>query len=144
MDLLMSPACKLWDLIVMGGLEQTSSAKANFFFIIEVKAHWKSILTHCLKNWMQKDKDKWPFDYLLWKIRAHSLMKQSILHPGVWCTSMAIGIKWCPSWSPLYLWILTMTLSSIVTLASWLMTFEAIVSRVRLVTTTLATNTWSS
>jgi hypothetical protein len=44
----------------MGGLEQASPTNAIFLSIIEAKAHWKVILTRYLKNWMQKDKDKWP------------------------------------------------------------------------------------
>jgi len=127
-------AHKSWDLIIMGGLKQTSFANIIFLFIIEAKTRWKAILTHCLKNWMQKDKDKWPFNYLSWKRQTHSLMKRSISSPGALCTSMAIGIKWCPSWGPLYLTI---------TFASWLMTFEAIISYVKSITTTLATKTWS-
>jgi hypothetical protein len=46
----MSLACKLWYLIVVGGLEQASPTNAIFFFIIKVKAHWKEILTQCLKK----------------------------------------------------------------------------------------------
>jgi hypothetical protein len=57
MAALMSTACKSWDLIVMGGPEHASSANTIFLFIAKAKAHWKAILTHCLKNWMQKDKD---------------------------------------------------------------------------------------
>ncbi len=50
----MSLACKLWDLIVMGGLEQTSFANTIFLSITEVETHWRVILTHYLKSWMQK------------------------------------------------------------------------------------------
>jgi hypothetical protein len=71
----MSLACKLWDLIVMGGLEQTSLANEIFLFIADIKAHWKVILTFCLKNWMQKNKDKWPPNHLSWKRWAHSLIE---------------------------------------------------------------------
>jgi hypothetical protein len=93
----MLPTCKLWNLIVMGGLEQTSPTNAIFFSIINVKMCWRIISTQCLKNWMQKDKDKWPLDCLSWKRWPHSLMKRFILCLGVLCTSMTIGIKWCPS-----------------------------------------------
>jgi hypothetical protein len=34
----------------MGGLEQTSPANAIFLSIAKAKAHWKAILTCCLKN----------------------------------------------------------------------------------------------
>jgi hypothetical protein len=81
----MSPACKSWDLIVMGCLEQTSHANAIFISITKVKACWRIIITCCLKNWMQKDKDKWPPNHLLWKRWAHSLMKQSISCLGAPC-----------------------------------------------------------
>jgi hypothetical protein len=116
----------------------------------EVKARWKSILTHwkailtcSLKNWMQKDKDKWPFDQLSWKRWAPLLMKRSISHPGVLCTSMAIGIKWCPSLSPLYLQILTMVLSSTTTLVGRLMAFKVTFTYIKSITTTLTMKTWS-
>jgi hypothetical protein len=46
---------------------------------------------------------------------------------------MAIGIKWCP----LYLWVLTMALSFAIACVDQLMTLEAIVSRVKSMTTTL-------
>jgi len=118
----MSPTCKLWDLIVMGDLEQTSHVNTIFLSIAKVKAHWRVILTRCLKNWMKKDKDKWPFDHLSWKRWTHSLIKQSISRLGALCTSMAIRIKWCPSWNLLYLWILAVALSSIIALAGQLMT----------------------
>jgi hypothetical protein len=36
----------------------------------------------------------------------------SISRLGASCTSMAIRIKWCPSWNPLYLWILTMPVAT--------------------------------
>ncbi len=140
----MSLTCKLWDLIIMGGLEQGLPTNAIFLSIIEVKACWRVILTRYLKNLMQKYKEKWPSNRLSWKIWAHSLMKQSISCPGAPCTSMAIRIKWCPSWNPLYLWILIMALSSTTTLAGQLMTFKATISYVRSITTTLATKTWSS
>jgi cytochrome c biogenesis protein CcdA len=137
----MLPACKSWNLIVMGGLEQASLADIIFLSIVEAKARWKAILIHYLKNWMQKDKDKWPPDRLSWKKQAHSLMKQSISHLGAPCTSMAIGIKWCPSWNPLYLWILTMALNSAIALASQLMTLKVIISHIKSITTTSATKT---
>ncbi len=100
--------CKLWDLIIVGGLEQASFANAIFLSIAKAKAHWRTILTCCLKNWMQKDKDKWPLDCLWWKRRTHFLMKQSISQLGAPCTSMAIEIKRCPFWNLLYLGILAM------------------------------------
>jgi len=112
--------CKLWDLILMGGLEQASLANTIFLFIAKAKACWRAILTCYLKYWMQKGKDKWLPNRLSWKRRAHSSMKWSISCPGEPCTSMAIGIKWCPSWNPLYLWILTMMLISTTTHASQL------------------------
>jgi hypothetical protein len=68
----MSHACKLWGLIVIGGLEQTSLANAIFFSITKVKAQWRVIITHCLKNWVQKDKDKWSLDHLSWKKYKHA------------------------------------------------------------------------
>jgi hypothetical protein len=71
----MSLACKSWDLIVMEGLKQASPTNAIFLFIVQAKAGWKTILTRYLKNWMQKNKDKWSPDGLLWKRWAHSLMK---------------------------------------------------------------------
>jgi hypothetical protein len=37
--LLVLPACKSQDLIVIGGLEQTSPANAIFLSIVEVKTH---------------------------------------------------------------------------------------------------------
>jgi len=140
----MSLACKLWDLIKMGGLKQTSPANAIFLSIIKVKACWRTILTHYLKNWMQKDKDKWPLDCLSWKKWTQSLMKWSISRTHVPCTSMAIGIKWCPSWSLLYLWILLMVLSSTTTPISQLMTFETTMSCIRSITNTSTMKTWSS
>jgi hypothetical protein len=139
----MSPACNLWNLIVMGGLEQTSLANTIFLSIAEAKACWRAILTRCLKNWMQKDKNKWFSDYLPWKRWAHSLMKWSISCLGVSCTSMAIRIKWCPSWNSLYLQILAMALSYIATPTSRLMTLKAIVFRIRSITTPSTTKTWS-
>jgi hypothetical protein len=72
------------------------------------------------------------------------LMKQSISRQGALCTSMAIGIKWCPSWSPLYLWILVMVLSFITTFAGQLMTFEATFFRIESISTTSTMETWSS
>ncbi len=128
-------------LIVMGGLEQASHANIIFLSIAKVKAHWRAILTCWLKNWMQKDKDKWPPNHLLWKRRAHLLMKRSISCLSALCTSMAIGIKWCPSWNPLYLQILTMALSSATTPVGQLMTLEATVSRIGSITTTSAMKT---
>jgi hypothetical protein len=55
----MSLACKLWNLIIMGGLEQGSPTNAIFLSIIEVKACWRAILTSYFKNLMQKYKEKW-------------------------------------------------------------------------------------
>ncbi len=43
-----------------------------FLSIAEAKARWKAILIRCLKNWMQKYKDKWPLDHLSWKKWAFS------------------------------------------------------------------------
>jgi hypothetical protein len=93
---------------------------------------------------MQKDKDKWSPNHLLWKKWTHSLIKQSISHSGVSCTSMAIEIKWCPSWSPLYLQILTMTLCFITTPVGQLMTFIPTISYVKSITITSTTKTCSS
>ncbi len=112
---------ELWDLKIIGGLKQTSYAKAIFFSIAKAKTCWKVILICSMKNRMQKDKNKWPPDRLSWKRRTHSLMKQSISHPGAPCTSIAIRI-WCFSWNFLYLWILTIALSSTTTLIGQLMT----------------------
>ncbi len=140
----MSPTCKSWDLMVMRGLEQTSLANTIFLFIAKVKACWKVILTRYLKNWMQKDKDKWPLDRLSWKKQAHSFIKWSISRSSVLCIFTAIKVKWCFSWSLLYLWILTMALSFTIALVDRLMTFETIASRIRSVTTTSTMKTWSS
>jgi hypothetical protein len=140
----MLPTCKSWNLIIMGGLEQALLDNVIFLSIVKAKTCWRTILTHCLKTWMQKDKEKWPFDCLSWKRRAHSLMKRSISCPGAPCISMAIEVKWCPSWSPLYLWFLVMALSSTTTHVGQLMTLEVIITCVRSLTTTLATKTWSS
>lgn len=52
--------------------------------------------------------------------------------------------KGCPSWSLLYLWILTMMLNSIATHVGRLMTLIIIVFHVGSITTTLATKTWFS
>jgi hypothetical protein len=136
----MSLACKSWDLIIMGGLKQTSLSNA-IFLSIKAKTHWRTILTHCLKNWMQTYKDNWPLECLSWEKWAHSMMKRSILRPSAPCTSMAIRIKWCPSWSLLYLWNLLMALSYTITFVSRLMTLESIVSCIGLISTTLATKT---
>jgi hypothetical protein len=76
-----------------GGLKHASFANRIFLFIIKVKTCWKVILTCCLKIWMQKDKDKWPFDSLSCKRWAHSLKKRSISRLGAPCTSMVIGIN---------------------------------------------------
>jgi len=91
-----------------------------------------------------KKKDKWPFDYLLWKRWAHSLMKQSISCWSVSCTFIAIGIKWCLSWNFLYLWILIMALSSTAALVGQLMTLTAIFFHVELITIPSTTKTWPS
>jgi hypothetical protein len=125
----------------MGGLEQASLANAIFLSIAKAKACWRTILRCCLKIWMQKDKDKWLPNYLSWKTQTHFFMKWSISHPSVQCTSMAIEIKWSLSWNLLYLWILVMALSSIIALASWLMTLKAIVSCVGSITTISITKT---
>jgi hypothetical protein len=77
---------------------------------------------------LQKDKDKWPPNCLSWKRRAHSLMKQSISCLGAQCISMAIEIKWCPSWNPLYLQNLIMVLNSTATFVGQLMTFKDTIS----------------
>jgi hypothetical protein len=50
--LLMSFTCKSWDLIIIGGLEQTSLANTIFLFITKAKARWRVILTHCFKKWL--------------------------------------------------------------------------------------------
>jgi hypothetical protein len=126
----MLPTCKSWDLKLIGGLEQTSFAKVILLCIAEAKACWRAILTCYLKNWMQKDKDKWPFNRLSWKKQAHPLMKWSISRPSVPWTSMAIEIKWCLSWSLLYLRIFAIALSSTTTPINQLMTFIATISHV--------------
>jgi hypothetical protein len=87
----MSPTCKSWNLIVMRGLKQTSFANIIFLSIAKAKTCWRIIITCCPKNWMQKNKDKWPLNHLLWKRHAHSLMKQYILCLGVLCTSMTVA-----------------------------------------------------
>jgi hypothetical protein len=140
----MSLACKLWNLIIIRGLEQASPVNAIFLSIAKAKAHYRAILTHYLKNWMQKKKDKWPHNGLSWKKQAFSLMKWSKSRPDVSCTSMMIKIKWCPSWNTLYLWILAMALSSATALVGRLMTLIATVFYVRSITTTSTTKTWSS
>jgi len=78
----MSPACKWCDLIVMGGLEQASFANVIFLSIAKAKACWKAILRCCLKNWMQKNKDKWPFDHLLEKMGT---FLDKIIHIALGC-----------------------------------------------------------
>ncbi len=93
---------------------------------------------------MQKDKNKWPPNHLSWERWAHSLMKRTISRLGAPCTSMAIIIKWFPSWSPLYLLILTMVLNFTIIHANQLITFETIVSRIKSITTASAIKTWSS
>jgi hypothetical protein len=75
---LMSLTHKLWDLIIMGGLEHASLANTTFLSITKATTCWREILIRCLKNWMQKDKDKWFPNCLLWKRWAHSMIKQSI------------------------------------------------------------------
>jgi hypothetical protein len=64
--------------------------------------------------------------------------------PSALCISMAIGIKWCPSWNPLYLQILTMVLSFAVAPIGQLMTLITSIFRVGSITITSTTNTWSS
>ncbi len=91
----MSPACKLWS-NSNGSLKHTSCANVILLSIAKAKAHWKVMLTHCLKNWIQKDKDEWFLDHLSWKRRAHSLMKQSISCLDVLCTFMTIEKKMVP------------------------------------------------
>jgi hypothetical protein len=132
--LLMSPACKSWNLIVIGGLEQTFLANTIFLSITKAKTCWKTISMRYLKIWIQKENDKWPFDHLSSKRRPHTLMKWSISCLNVLCTCMDIKIKWCPS-CPLYLWFLTMALSFAIAIASQLMTHIVVMFRVGLVTT---------
>ncbi len=93
---------------------------------------------------MQKDKNKWPLNHLSWKKRTHSLMKQSISCLGALCTSGAIGIKWCPSQSPLYLQILAMGLSFVFALDVWLMTLVFTIFYGELIIKSLATKICSS
>jgi len=93
----MSPKCKLWGLLLIGGLEQASLANAIFLFIDEAKTCWKAIFTCYLKNWMQKEENKWSHGHLLCKNWTHSLIKWSISCPNTPCTSMTIKIKWCLS-----------------------------------------------
>jgi hypothetical protein len=141
----MSLTCKSWDLKVIRGLEQASPTKVIFLFITETKAHWRTILTCCLKNWMQKKKKKKKhFNHKSWKRWKCYLVKWSITHSGAPCTSMAIGIKMCPSWSHLYLWILVMMLSFVAAPVGQLMTLVTTVFHVGLITTTLATKIWFS
>jgi hypothetical protein len=75
---------------------------------------------------------------------AHSLMKRSMSCLGAPCTFMAIEIKWCPSWSPLYLWILIMALSYVIAPFNQLMTLVIIESCIESITTTSTTKTSSS
>jgi len=98
---LLSLTCKSWDLIIIGGLKQISLTHIVFLFVAKAKACWRAILTCYLKNWMQNKKDKWPFNHLLWKRQAHSLMKWSISHLCATWTSIIVGIKWCSSWNSL-------------------------------------------
>ncbi len=138
---LMLLTCKLWDLIIIEDLKQASLANVIFLSMAKTKASWKAILTCSLKNGMQKGKDKWLPNRLSWKIWAYSLMKKFMSCPNALCTSMAIGVKWCPSWSLLYLWNLILALSFATTLDGRLMTFVTTISHVRLLITTLATKT---
>jgi len=140
-NLLMSPTFKSWNLIVIRGLKQASPANAIFLSIAKAKAHWKAMLARYLKNWMQKNKDEWPPNHLSWKRRAHSLMKWCISHLGAPCTSMAIKIKWCLSWIPLYLRILAITLNFTTTPTSQVITFVATIFHVKSITTTSTTKT---
>jgi hypothetical protein len=140
---LMLLTCKSWYLIVMRALEQTSPTNTIFLSIAEAKARWRAILTRYLQNWMQKYKDKWPPNHLIWKRWTHSLMKWFISCSGALCISMAIGIKWCLLWSLLYLKILTMALSSTVAFVGQLMTFKTPIFHGGLITTTLSMKTWS-
>jgi hypothetical protein len=55
---------------------------------------------------------------------------------------MAIKIKWCPSLSLLYLWILAMALSFAIAPVGRLMTVKATISHIGLLTTTSAMKTW--
>jgi hypothetical protein len=137
----MSPACKLWYLIIMWGPKQTSPTNIIFLSITEAKAHWKVILTHCLKIECKKTRINDLLIVYRGKKQACSVMKQSISHMGVLCTSMAIGIKWCPKWNFLYLWILVMALNSVAAHVVWLMTVKATVSHVKSIATTLAMKT---
>jgi hypothetical protein len=98
---LLSLTCKSWDLIIIGGLKQISLTHIVFLFVAKAKACWRAILTCYLKKWMQNKKDKWPFNHLLWKRQAHSLMKWSISHLCATWTSIIVQIKWCPSWNSL-------------------------------------------
>jgi hypothetical protein len=47
---LMSPTCKSYDIIIIGGLEQASLVNAIFFSITKAKTHSKKVLIRYLKN----------------------------------------------------------------------------------------------
>jgi len=102
---------KSWDLIIMRGLEHISSTNTIFLSIVEIEAHWKTILTCCLKIWMQKIK----INHFL-----SSIMEKTNTLPNetIHITSKCImhlrdhRNKWCPSWNFLYVQILTTTLNS--------------------------------
>jgi hypothetical protein len=134
---LMSLACKSWNLIIMGGLKQASPTNTIFLFTAKVKAHWRIILTHCLKNWMQKN----DLSNIHHEKNEHILWWNDPYHTKYVVHLLAIGIKWCPSWNPLYLLILTMVLTSTTTPVGRLMTLEATVSHIKSITTTSVTKT---
>jgi hypothetical protein len=78
------------------GLEQASPANAIFLFITEAKTHWKAILKRCLKNWMQKDKDKWPFDRLSWtRINDFSIIYHGKDMDTPWWNDPYNAQVWC-------------------------------------------------
>jgi hypothetical protein len=118
------------------------SHQCNLPFYNKGQSMLKSNIKMLLKKLNAKRQRQTTFQSL-WKRWTHSLMKRSISHLHVACTFMAIGIKWCPSWSPLYLRILAMVLSFTTTHVGWLMTFVAFIFHVQSIATTLATKTLS-
>jgi hypothetical protein len=112
----------MWSLQELKTGESSISRQCNLPIYRRGWSMLKAILMHCLKNWMQKHKDKWFFDCLLWKRWAHSLIKRFTSCSHAPCISMTIEIKWCLLWNLLYLAILSMVLSFTTTAVDQLMT----------------------
>jgi hypothetical protein len=86
-----------------------------------------------------RKEDKRPLNHLLWKKQAHSLihiMPRCVLHLHGHRNKMVPFLKLF-----LYLWILTMALSFANAHVGQLITLEAIISQIGLVTITLAMKT---